>query len=45
MCKCFYVLFQHLSRRTEELQSGAENFASMASELAKAMEKRKWWNI
>ncbi|KAI3470889.1 hypothetical protein Pfo_027552 [Paulownia fortunei] len=36
---------EKLSRRTEELQSGAENFASMASELAKAMEKRKWWNI
>ncbi|CAA2983226.1 isoform 5 of syntaxin-binding 5-like [Olea europaea subsp. europaea] len=36
---------EKLSRRTEELQSGAENFASMANELAKAMEKRKWWNI
>ncbi|KAK6122036.1 hypothetical protein DH2020_044219 [Rehmannia glutinosa] len=30
---------EKLSRRTEELQSGAENFASMANELAKAMEK------
>ncbi|KDP44750.1 hypothetical protein JCGZ_01250 [Jatropha curcas] len=36
---------QRLSQRTEELQSGAENFASMAQELAKQMEKRKWWNI
>ncbi|XP_057989734.1 uncharacterized protein LOC110657239 isoform X2 [Hevea brasiliensis] len=36
---------ERLSLRTEELQSGAENFASMASELAKQMEKRKWWNI
>ncbi|KAF5959675.1 hypothetical protein HYC85_000884 [Camellia sinensis] len=36
---------EKLSRRTEELQSGAENFASLASELAKTMEKRKWWNI
>ncbi|KAL3834832.1 hypothetical protein ACJIZ3_009568 [Penstemon smallii] len=36
---------EQLSKRTEELQSGAENFASMAHELAKAMEKRKWWNI
>ncbi|XP_073297646.1 uncharacterized protein [Primulina huaijiensis] len=34
-----------LSKRTAELQSGAENFASMANELAKTMEKRKWWNI
>ncbi|KAF5736569.1 hypothetical protein HS088_TW14G00714 [Tripterygium wilfordii] len=36
---------ERLSLRTEELQSGAENFASMANELAKTMEKRKWWNI
>ncbi|KAG8390116.1 hypothetical protein BUALT_Bualt01G0050100 [Buddleja alternifolia] len=37
---------EKLSRTTEELQSGAENFASMAGELAKAMEKRnKWWKI
>ncbi|WCJ19895.1 transducin family protein / WD-40 repeat family protein [Euphorbia peplus] len=34
-----------LNDRTEELQNGAQNFASMASELAKQMEKRKWWNI
>ncbi|XP_065869531.1 uncharacterized protein [Euphorbia lathyris] len=34
-----------LSDRTEELQSGAQDFASMAKELAKQMEKRKWWNI
>lgn len=36
---------ERLSQRTEELQSGAENFASMAQELAKQMEKRKWWNL
>ncbi|XP_042036243.1 uncharacterized protein LOC121782456 isoform X1 [Salvia splendens] len=36
---------EKLSLRTEELQNGAQNFADMASELAKAMEKRKWWNI
>ncbi|XP_011035923.1 PREDICTED: uncharacterized protein LOC105133574 isoform X2 [Populus euphratica] len=36
---------ERLSERTAELQSGAENFASMANELAKQMEKRKWWNI
>ncbi|XP_050209690.1 uncharacterized protein LOC126660311 [Mercurialis annua] len=36
---------ERLSQRTEELQNGAENFASMASELAKQMEKRKWWNL
>ncbi|KAL9164964.1 hypothetical protein ABFS82_06G139200 [Erythranthe guttata] len=36
---------EKLSLRTEELQNGAENYASMATELAKAMEKRKWWNI
>ncbi|GMJ03232.1 Tomosyn [Hibiscus trionum] len=36
---------ERISRRTAELQSGAENFASLADELAKAMENRKWWQI
>ncbi|XP_042032977.1 uncharacterized protein LOC121779672 isoform X3 [Salvia splendens] len=36
---------EKLSLRTEELQNGAQNFADMANELAKNMEKRKWWNI
>ncbi|KAF8396949.1 hypothetical protein HHK36_018585 [Tetracentron sinense] len=36
---------ERISRRTEELQNGAENFASMANELVKTMEGRKWWHI
>ncbi|XP_050904243.1 lethal(2) giant larvae protein homolog SRO77 isoform X2 [Lathyrus oleraceus] len=36
---------QLLNERTEELQNGAEDFASMASELAKRMENRKWWQL
>ncbi|XP_024443425.2 uncharacterized protein LOC7466079 isoform X2 [Populus trichocarpa] len=36
---------ERISRRTEELQSGAEDFSSMANELVKLMEKRKWWQI
>ncbi|XVF40714.1 hypothetical protein PTKIN_Ptkin01aG0137000 [Pterospermum kingtungense] len=36
---------ERINERTQELQNGAENFASMANELAKRMEKRKWWNI
>ncbi|CAN1325791.1 Syntaxin-binding protein 5-like [Linum perenne] len=36
---------ERLSLRTEELQNGAENFASLAQELAKRMEKRKWWQL
>ncbi|MCE2054901.1 Lethal(2) giant larvae protein 1 [Datura stramonium] len=36
---------ERLSKNTEELQSGAENFADLAGELVKAMEKRKWWNL
>ncbi|KAL4351252.1 hypothetical protein GQ457_06G006010 [Hibiscus cannabinus] len=36
---------ERISRRTAELQSGAENFASLADELVKAMENRKWWQI
>ncbi|XP_027329453.1 uncharacterized protein LOC113845930 isoform X2 [Abrus precatorius] len=36
---------QMLNQRTEELQSGAQDFASMATELAKRMENRKWWQL
>lgn len=36
---------ERISRRTEELQSGAEDFASLANELVKTMEGRKWWKI
>ncbi|CAH8324377.1 unnamed protein product [Eruca vesicaria subsp. sativa] len=36
---------ERISQRTAELQDGAQNFESMAHELAKQMEKRKWWNI
>ncbi|KAL3523990.1 hypothetical protein ACH5RR_016824 [Cinchona calisaya] len=36
---------EKLSERTAELQSGAESFAEMANELAKNMERRKWWNF
>ncbi|KAI4306839.1 hypothetical protein L6164_030083 [Bauhinia variegata] len=36
---------ERLSKNTEELQSGAQDFASMASELAKRMENRKWWQM
>ncbi|CAM8949333.1 unnamed protein product [Rhodiola kirilowii] len=37
---------ENLSKRTEELQNGAEDFASMAQELARRMEKRnKWWKL
>ncbi|XP_024533493.1 uncharacterized protein LOC9636559 isoform X2 [Selaginella moellendorffii] len=36
---------QNINRRTEEMQDSAENFASMAEELAKKMESRKWWEI
>ncbi|KAK9159096.1 hypothetical protein Scep_005670 [Stephania cephalantha] len=36
---------ERLGQRTAELQSGAESFASMADELVKVMENRKWWQI
>ncbi|MCO5582349.1 hypothetical protein L7F22_036243 [Adiantum nelumboides] len=36
---------QALGKRTEEMQEGAQNFASMAAELAKTMEGRKWWQL
>ncbi|MED6160716.1 hypothetical protein PIB30_054002 [Stylosanthes scabra] len=34
-----------LNERTEELANGAEDFASMAQELARRMENRKWWQL
>lgn len=36
---------EKISERTAELQSGAQSFAEMANELARTMEKRKWWNF
>jgi syntaxin-binding protein 5 len=36
---------QGLDRKTAEMQEGAANFASMASELEKKMAGRKWWQI
>uniref|UniRef100_A0ACD5WP56 Uncharacterized protein n=1 Tax=Avena sativa TaxID=4498 RepID=A0ACD5WP56_AVESA len=36
---------ERISQRTQELQDGAENFASLAQELAKNMENRKWWKL
>ncbi|KAM7467960.1 hypothetical protein LguiB_015522 [Lonicera macranthoides] len=36
---------QRISKQTEDLRNGAEDFASLADELVKAMEARKWWQI
>ncbi|KAM1198451.1 hypothetical protein ACFX2H_009798 [Malus domestica] len=36
---------EKISRRTEDLQNGAEDFASLANELVKTLEARKWWQI
>lgn len=36
---------ERISQRTQELQDGAENFASLAQELAKNMENKKWWKL
>ncbi|XP_048550439.1 uncharacterized protein LOC125530093 isoform X1 [Triticum urartu] len=36
---------ERISQRTAELQDGAENFASLAQELAKTMENKKWWKL
>ncbi|KAK4359355.1 hypothetical protein RND71_021584 [Anisodus tanguticus] len=39
--------YTRINQRTEELRSGAEDFASLANELVKVMENRnrKWWQI
>ncbi|GMI79896.1 Tomosyn [Hibiscus trionum] len=34
-----------INERTQELENEAENFASLAQQLARKMEKKKWWNI
>ncbi|XP_052199360.1 uncharacterized protein LOC127806244 isoform X2 [Diospyros lotus] len=36
---------EKLRMHTEELQSGGQNFADLAHELARRMEKKKWWNL
>jgi len=36
---------ERISQQTAELQSGAKNFASLAQELAKTMENKKWWKL
>ncbi|KAK4418926.1 Syntaxin-binding protein 5-like [Sesamum alatum] len=36
---------ERISRQTEDLRNGAEDFASLANELVKAMENRKWYHI
>lgn len=43
--KSLVCMYQKLRENTEELASGAQDFASMAKELAKRMENRKWWQI
>lgn len=39
----FYL--QAINQQTQEMQVGAENFASIAAELAKKMETRKWYEF
>jgi hypothetical protein len=39
----FYL--QAINQQTQEMQAGAENFASTAAELAKKMETRKWYEF
>ncbi|CAI9259608.1 unnamed protein product [Lactuca saligna] len=36
---------ERISRRAQDLNNEAEDFASLANELVKAMERRKWWQI
>ena len=41
-----YPFDQKINQRSEDLRYEAENFASMANELVKQMErKKKWWKI
>ncbi|XP_024981859.1 uncharacterized protein LOC112518409 isoform X1 [Cynara cardunculus var. scolymus] len=36
---------EKISKRTQDLSNEAEDFASLANELVKVMERRKWWQI
>lgn len=43
-CKCNYYL-QALDKQSEELAEGAGDFASIAEELAKRAENKKWFKL
>jgi syntaxin-binding protein 5 len=40
-----YNNYQKINNQTEELEGNSEDYASLANELLKKMEKRKWWQI
>jgi syntaxin-binding protein 5 len=35
---------QRISQESAELQSESENFASLAQQITKSMESKRWWN-
>jgi hypothetical protein len=37
--------YQKINNQTEELEGNSEDYASLANELLKKMQKRKWWQI
>lgn len=39
------VNVQAINKQSEELQDGAGNFASLAEELAKKIENKKWYEF
>ncbi|KAL5210443.1 hypothetical protein ABZP36_006066 [Zizania latifolia] len=34
-----------ISQQSEELQNESENFASLAQQISKSMENKKWWKL
>lgn len=38
-------LYKKISNDTEELEGRSEDYASLANEFLKKMEKRKWWQL
>lgn len=36
---------QDISDKTAEMEDNAQNFASLAEELAKKMARKKWWEL
>lgn len=39
------MIMQAINKRAEEMEVGSENFASLAEELAKKMDNKKWYEF
>jgi syntaxin-binding protein 5 len=40
----FFYLEQRMVQESAELESESENFATLAQQITKSMENKRWWN-